>query len=118
MFYDDVLEYRVWIHPKNKDVCFWAFKTYNEAKRFSNNVKNKKIPVNIDGQMQYIEDPRLVEDPLVLVSQNEWVDEPKAGQYVHMQPHEPRITEWQVQWLKGKKGTKKQIPKFIARHVW
>jgi hypothetical protein len=94
-FYDDVLEYRVWVHPKNDEEKFWAFATYNEARKFSSNTPN-------------------AEKPLALVKQNEWVDEPEPGKFIHVK--QSRTTEWQVEWLKGNKDTRQQIPKFLASH--
>jgi hypothetical protein len=28
---------------------------------------------------------------------------------------EPRVTEWQVEWLRGRKGTVENIPKFLEK---
>jgi len=70
-FYDDVLEYRVWLHPErgaeplngtNDD--FVAFAQYERAKEFSKTAHGAE------------------EDPLVLVRQLEWIDEPNLGQFV------------------------------------
>jgi hypothetical protein len=94
-FYDDVLEYRVWVHPKNEEAKFCAFATYDEAMRFSRKTPN-------------------AEKPLVLIRQNEWVDEPESGKFIHVK--QPRTAEWQVEWLKGNKGSRQQIPKFLASH--
>ena len=94
-FYDDVLEYRVWEHLKNEEVKFWAFATYNEAREFSRKTPN-------------------AEKPLALVRQNEWIDEPEPGKFIHVK--EPRITEWQVEWLQDNKNSRQQIPKFLANH--
>jgi hypothetical protein len=92
-FYDEVLEYRVWIHPPNEEVKFRAFGTYDEALSFSEQTEHAEIP-------------------LVLVNQEEYIDEPETGKYLHV--IEPRITEWQVDWLVGAKGSREQIPKFLA----
>ena len=98
-FYDDVLEYRVWLHPEKgapplngeKD-HFEAFAEYETAERYSTETKGS-------------------EAPLVLVRQLEWISEPKRGQFV---PEKGlRITEWQVEWLKNGKRTDKTIQEFL-----
>lgn len=94
-FYDDVLEYRVWVRPdgKNTEQYFKAFPTYKAANAFS-----KKTP--------------RAEKPLVLVYQKEHIDEPSPGQYKHIK--KPRIAEWRVEWLKGSQDTAQQIPLFLS----
>jgi len=79
--YDDVLEYRVWIHPDGDDY-YHAFLTYEEAKHFSDRTQG-------------------AEEPLVLVLQHEYINEPEPGKYEHIK--EDRITEWRVEWLEGSK---------------
>jgi len=92
-FYDDVLEYRVWIHPKNGgDVFYRAFASYEPALQFSKNAAG-------------------AEDPLVLVRQRKWINEPETGKF---EPRsDERITEWQVQWLSGNKRTEESIERFL-----
>jgi hypothetical protein len=94
-FYDDVLEYRVWIHPEGKEVYYRAFSTFEEALQFSESTTN-------------------AEKPVVLVSQEEYIDEATSGQFAHVK--KPRIAEWQPDWLKNSKGTKKNIPKFLEQN--
>lgn len=84
-FYDHVLEYRVWCHPERGapdeaegDDYYYAFASYGEALEFS---KSR------DG----------TEDPLVLVRQLEWIDEPTDGTFLPERGE--RITEWRVEWL-------------------
>jgi putative acetyltransferase len=91
-FYDDVLEYRVWVDSPNGD---WleAFATYEQAAEFSKATQN-------------------AEDPLVLVLQRESINEPEPGQYVHVT--EPRVTEWQVEWLADSKRSADSIRRFLA----
>jgi hypothetical protein len=98
-FYDDVLEYRVWLHPENgaehlngDNDYFVAFAQYELAEDFS-----KKTPG--------------AERPLVLVRQREWIDEPKHGQFIARK--EERTTEWQIAWLKGNKRTERSIEEFL-----
>jgi putative acetyltransferase len=92
-FYDDVLEYRVWFYPEGGgDDRYAAFAQYEQALAFS-----KATPD--------------AEEPLVLVRQRQWVDEPHPGHYVPKSGE--RITEWQVQWLSGSKRTTDSIGEFM-----
>ena len=98
-FYDEVLEYRVWLHPDNgaeplngtTDYCI-AFAQYEAAQAFS-----KKTPGS--------------EVPIVLVRQFEWIDEPDRGYFVPEKGE--RITEWQLQWLPNGKRTSESIKEFM-----
>lgn len=99
-FYDDVLEYRVWMHPERgaervagDGDYFAAFAQYERAVAFA------KVTAG-------------AEQPLVLVRQREWIDEPEAGRFVPMK--EERITEWQVRWLADSKRGPDSIARFIA----
>lgn len=89
--YDDVLEYRVWIH-RDGDDDYRAFATYEEAKSFSDITER-------------------AEEPLVLVLQREHINEPEPGMYEHVKGD--RITEWRVEWLKGNKRGPDTIPDFL-----
>lgn len=98
-FYDDVLEYRVWLHPDKgaaplngeKDY-FVAFAQYEPAEAFSRKTAG-------------------AEAPLALVRQFEWIDEPQRGQFVPEKGE--RITEWQVQWLLDNKRGANSIAEFM-----
>lgn len=98
-FYDDVLEYRVWMHPErsatprngNSDY-FYAFAQYERAESYSKKTKG-------------------AEEPLVLVRQREWIAEPKPHEF-HVE-HRERMTEWQVQWLDGHKRGPNSIKEFL-----
>ncbi len=90
-FYDEVLEYRVWVHGDGDDE-FRAFRTFEQAARYSERTEG-------------------AEPPLVLVLQHEHVDEPEPGKFVHMK--EDRITEWRVEWLEGSKRGPTTIPEFL-----
>jgi putative acetyltransferase len=95
-FYDEVLEYRVWMYPlEGGDDYHKAFPTYEEALAYS-----KK---NLGA-----------EEPLVLILQREWINEPQPGNYVRM--NEERITEWKVEWLAGSKRSQEAIDRFLAEH--
>jgi putative acetyltransferase len=98
--WDAVLEYRVWCHPERgaAGLCegndyFYAFVTYDEAAQFSEQTTG-------------------AEEPLALVLQEEYIDEPEDGKYIHVR--EQRITEWPVKFLNRPKRTPKTIPDFLA----
>ena len=102
-FYDEVLEYRVWIHPEmgGKDIYngndyYQAFEAYEDALIFSKKTKG-------------------AEEPLVLIKQKEWVSEPTSNRYIHMK--EIRLTEWKVEWLKGRKREKNSIDEFLKTNA-
>lgn len=100
-FYDNVLEYRVWIHPRDggpeleegdANVYFCAFPSYEEALKFS-------------------EETPGAESPLVLVIQNEHINEPEPGKFIRVVGE--RITEWRVKWLEGTKRGPTTIDDFL-----
>lgn len=96
-FYDDVLEYRVWVHPKNgRSDYFHAFEDYESALNFSTATIG-------------------AEKPLVLIVQNEYINEPEIGIFVHVNRN--RTTEWNVEWLRGHKRRKNSIANFINKHA-
>jgi putative acetyltransferase len=95
-FYDDVLEYRVWMKPEGGGSSFYrAFASFESALQFS-----KKTPRS--------------EDPLVLIRQVQWIDEPEPGVF-HPRSDE-RITEWQVIWLPDSKRSPDSISQFLREH--
>lgn len=84
-FFDHVLEYRVWCHPERGapdesegDDYYYAFTSYDEALAFSRTTHG-------------------AEEPLALVRQLEWINEPEDGHFIHERGE--RITEWRVEWL-------------------
>jgi len=94
--YDEVLEYRVWINPPGGgDDYHKAFPTYEEALAFSQSTSG-------------------TEEPLVLILQREWIDEPKPGQFVRKNGE--RLTEWKVEWLVGSKRSPDTIDRFLQEH--
>ena len=94
LVWDEVLEYRVWCHPpEGGDDYYYAFATYEEALECSAHEAG-------------------AEEPLALVLQREWLDEPEAGRYVHMTGE--RLTEWQVAWLSRPRRTDRTIPDFLS----
>lgn len=98
--WDEVLEYRVWCHPEkgapdeaDGNDYYHAFAGYEEALRFSRACEG-------------------AEEPLALVLQREYIDEPEPGRYVHVR--EARITEWPVAFLSRPRRTARTIPDFMA----
>jgi putative acetyltransferase len=98
--WDAVLEYRVWCHPERgaPDLAdgndyYYPFATYQEALEFSENSAG-------------------TEEPLALVLQEEFIDEPEAGRYVHVKQR--RVTEWSVEFLARPRRTASTIPDFFA----
>ena len=99
-FYDEVLEYRVWLHPErgakplagNHDY-FAAFAQYERAAAFARSAAGS-------------------EQPLVLIRQVEWINESAPGQYVVEKGD--RVTEWKVEWLEGSRRGPNSISEFLA----
>ena len=91
-FYDEVLEYRVWVYPEEGDYYFRAFTRYDDAKAFSTITTG-------------------AEKPLVLVLQREWINEPEPNDFEVKRGE--RLTEWKVGWLKGSKRQPDRINEFL-----
>lgn len=98
--WDEVLEYRVWCHPErgapdlfDGNDYFEAFATYPDALEFSSETEG-------------------AEEPLALIRQDEYIDEPEPGRYLHVR--EVRITEWPVEFLNRPRRTSKTIPDFLS----
>lgn len=98
--WDDVLEYRVWCHPErgatdleDGNDYYFAFASYAEASAFSDRSEG-------------------AEEPLALIRQLEYIDEPEPGEYRHMK--EGRIAEWPVEFLRRPRRTPKTIPDFLS----
>jgi len=98
--WDEVLEYRVWCHPERgaQDLAegsdyFYSFGTCEEALSFSQTTPG-------------------AEEPLALILQREYLDEPEPGRFVHVA--EERIAEWPVTFLSRPRRTPSTIPDFLA----
>lgn len=98
--WDEVLEYRVWCHPERgaSDEAegsdyYYAFETYDEAEAFAKANHG-------------------TEEPLALVLQREYIDEPKPGDYVHVR--DEIVTEWPVKFLSRPRRDEFTIPEFFA----
>lgn len=98
--WDAVLEYRVWCYPRRgaRNLAegsdyYYPFESYEEALTFSKTTKGAG-------------------EPLALVLQEEYIDEPEPGQYFHVR--ERRITEWPVAFLSRPRRTPRTIPDFMS----
>jgi putative acetyltransferase len=98
--WDAVLEYRVWCHPERGapdeaggSDYFRAFATYPEALAFSEGTEG-------------------AEEPIALILQEEYIDEPEPGTYVHIR--ERRVTEWPVVLLSRPRRAQHTIPDFLS----
>jgi hypothetical protein len=98
--WDDVLEYRVWCHPEkgapdteDGNDYFYVFETYEAALEFS-------------------QESQGTENPIALVLQKEFIDEPEPGKYIHVK--EQRLTEWPVEFLSRPKRNANTIPDFLS----
>ncbi|HZZ77600.1 MAG TPA: hypothetical protein VFE62_03720 [Gemmataceae bacterium] len=98
--WDAVLEYRVWCHPErgapdhdDGNDYYFAFAAYPVALRFAQAHAG-------------------TEEPIALILQKEYIDEPTPGEYVHVKKR--RITEWPVELLARPRRTKHTIPDFLA----
>lgn len=101
--WDEVLEYRVWCYPKNGaenlmdgEEYYYPFESYDEAEMFYQSTNG-------------------AQSPLALILQNEYIDEPEFGRYIHVK--EQRITEWPVVFLYRPQRTENTIPNFMSPHV-
>jgi putative acetyltransferase len=98
--WDEVLEYRVWCHPErgapdedDGNDYYYPFASHEEAAECS---------ASIEG----------AEQPIALVLQREYIDEPEPGQYVHVRKE--RITEWPATALDRPRRNEATIPNFLA----
>jgi len=99
--WDEVLEYRVWCHPKDgSDDYFYAYSSYGEAKKAADSLRSTD------------ESLAKVESPLALILQLERIDEPETGVYVHIV--EERLAECPPEFLSRPKRTLYTIPDFLA----
>jgi putative acetyltransferase len=98
--WDAVLEYRVWCHPErgapdedDGNDYFRVFAGYDEALEFAQQTPG-------------------AEEPLALVEQDEYLEEPRPGEYVHVKKR--RLTEWPLAFLRRPRRTDRTIPDFLA----
>ena len=70
-----------------------VFSDYKKAKEFSDNNNG-------------------TEEPIALILQREYIDEPETGKYIHVK--EERIAEWHVSFLIRPKRNEHTIPNFMS----
>jgi hypothetical protein len=100
LVWDAVLEYRVWCCPSKGAAddddgsdYYYCFSSYEKALEFSQATTGAG-------------------EPIALVLQREYIDEPSDGQYVHVR--QERIAEWRVEWLTRPRRTERTIPDFLS----
>jgi len=100
LVWDEVLEYRVWFHPENgaPDIeegndYYYTFETYEEGLVCS-------------------QESLGAEEPLALILQEEYIDEPEPGKYIHVMA--PRWAEWPVEFLSRPRRNTHTIPDFLS----
>jgi putative acetyltransferase len=98
--WDEVLEYRVWCHPEmgapdlyDGEDYYYCFNNFEDALEFSKETKG-------------------AEEPLALILQEEYIDEPQTGNYIHVK--EQRLTEWAVEYLHRPRRNENTIPDFFS----
>jgi len=98
--WDELLEYRVWCHPhdgapdeEDGDDYYYVFSNFEEALEYSKNNPG-------------------TEEPLALILQREYIDEPEPQKYIHVK--EERLTEWPVEFLQRPRRTERTIPDFMS----
>jgi len=98
--WDAVLEYRVWCCPHDgaEDLedgsdYYYAFASFDEAIEFAGQTTGAN-------------------NPLALVLQEGYIDEPEPGDYKHVKAR--RITEWPVEFLLRPVRNENTIPDFMS----
>ena len=91
--WDELLEYRVWCHRDGNDDVYYAFATYPKALAFSGRTRG-------------------AEEPIALIRQREYIDEPAPGRYRHVR--RVRVTEWPVELLRRPRRNRNTIPSFLS----
>ncbi|MEM6797628.1 MAG: GCN5 family acetyltransferase [Acidobacteriota bacterium] len=100
LVWDEVLEYRVWMHLRDgaEDAeegndYFYAFDSYAAA-------------------LEWSADQEGAQAPLALILQREFIDEPRPGCYSHVKKE--RVAEWPVSFLSRPRRTESTIPDFLS----
>ncbi len=101
LVWDEVLEYRVWCHPKDgSSDYFYAYSSHEEAKQAADAMRSTDKSL------------AKVESPLALILQRERIDEPQTGVFVHIV--DERFAEWPPEFLSRPKRTPHTIPAFLS----
>jgi hypothetical protein len=80
-------------HEQEDNDYYYAFATYLKASAFAASHPG-------------------TEEPIALIQQMEWMDEPQSGEYRHVK--QERITEWRVEFLRRPRPTPHTIPDFLC----
>lgn len=98
--WDEVLEYRVWCHPhagaldiEDGNDYYYVFDTCEEALLFAEATTG-------------------AEQPVALVLQEEYIDEPEVNHFQHIP--EQRLTEWPIELLSRPRRNPQTIPAFFS----
>lgn len=99
--WDEVLEYRVWCSPADgaedladgDDYYYYAFASADDAIAAAHQMGGSS-------------------EPLALILQREYLDEPTPGHFVHVRTE--RTTEWPLEFLSRPRRTADTIPRFFA----
>ncbi|MDO3642296.1 hypothetical protein [Mucilaginibacter sp. L3T2-6] len=62
--------------------------------------------------LEFSKENQGAENPLALILQKEYLDEPEPNKYVHVM--EQRITEWPVEFLNRPRRNPNTIPDFLS----
>lgn len=93
------MEYRVWCHPERGACDLYQGADYFQA-----------FP-NYEQALEYANSHHVTEQPIVLIRQLEWIDEPDKGALFHHKG--VRLAEWLPEWLQRGKRQIGQIEEFI-----
>ena len=99
--WDEVLEYRVWCHPKDgSDDYFYAYAGYEEAMVAATSFRQQDDSL------------AKVEEPLALILQREHINEIAPGEYEHVTKE--RIAEWPPEFLSRPRRSDSTISDFLS----
>lgn len=93
LVWDEVLEYRVWCHPIDGEVYYYAFADYDSALACSEKEPGAR-------------------PPLALILQKEYISEPEPDVFVHIK--EERIAEWPIEFLTRSRRSETTISDFLS----
>lgn len=98
--WDEVLEYRVWCHPERGA----------EDRDHGNDYY---VPfASCEDALAFAEATAGAEQPVALVLQREFIDEPEPGKFVHVARE--RVAEWAVSFLARPRRDERTIPDFFS----
>jgi len=99
--WDEVLEYRVWCHPKDGSSDFYYFyASFDEACTAAKSLRDSDESI------------ALVEEPLALILQTEHINEKEPDVYEHIKTE--RMAEWPPEFLSRPRRAEDTITDFLA----